>query len=153
MSAPPPPRITRATKNDLADAVALLAAQLGEHGIDVTDLCRAVLGMIEEPARGMIFLATVDGVRVGVAALPFTWTLEHGGHVAWLDELYVVPALRGAGIGSALLAHAIEAARAAGCLAVDLEVDTDHARAAALYERSGFERLPRSRWALRLAPR
>jgi ribosomal protein S18 acetylase RimI-like enzyme len=144
------PVIRTASPHDLADVVALLGAQFGEHDIDVDDLSAAALGLLEEPSRGAIFLAEVGGARVGIAVLAHTWTLEHGGPVTWLDELYVVPSLRGAGIGSALLEHAIAAARAAGMRAVDLEVDAAHARAESLYARQGFERLPRARFALTL---
>lgn len=145
--------LATATAVDLPDVVALLSAQFGEHRIDAGDIGRAALGLIQDPSRGAIFLASIDGARVGAAVLAFTWTLEHGGLVAWLDELYVIPSLRDAGIGSALLAHALSVARSAGCLAVDLEVDADHARVEGLYERHGFVRLPRSRWALRLRDR
>jgi GNAT superfamily N-acetyltransferase len=59
--------------------------------------------------------------------------LEHGGEVAWLEELYVVPERREAGIGTKLLSRAIEAARERGCLPIDLEVDDGHSRATNLY--------------------
>ena len=142
--------IATAGAADLRDVVALLGAQFAEHDIDVSDLERAALGLLEHPSRGAILLASIGGARVGIAVLAFTWTLEHGGHVAWLDELYVVPAQREHGVGRALLAHAITHARASGCVAIDLEVDAEHARVESLYERHGFERLHRSRWALRL---
>jgi GNAT superfamily N-acetyltransferase len=151
MSSNAVPRITTATRADLADCVALLSAQFDEHRIDVADLNRAALGLIDEPSRGAIFLASTRDTRVGIAALSHTWALGHGGTIAWLDELYVIPSMRQNGIGTALLSHALLQARATGCLAVDLEVDSDHARVEGLYERHGFTRLRRSRWALRLA--
>lgn len=76
--------------------------------------------------------------------------MEHGGRVAWLDELFVVADGRGRGVGRALLVDVIEVARRAGCRAIDLEVDVEHGRAEHLYEREGFERLARRRWARRL---
>ena len=83
---------------------------------------------------------------LGIAVLAYTWTLEHGGLVAWLDELYVVPAARGRGVGRALLDTACSEASRRGCLAVELEVDRAHGRAEGLYERAGFIPLPRARW-------
>jgi GNAT superfamily N-acetyltransferase len=76
--------------------------------------------------------------------------VEHGGRVAWLEELYVVPARRNAGIGQLLLDEVLQTAKGLGCLAVDLEVDVEHARAEHLYERAGFRRLRRMRWTLGL---
>jgi GNAT superfamily N-acetyltransferase len=85
-----------------------------------------------------------------VAVLAFAWALEHGGLVAWLDELFVVPERRGGGMGRELLRRALEVARERGCRAVDLEVDSEHARAERLYERERFASLSRKRWVRRL---
>jgi len=143
-------RIHLAQSADLPVATALLRAQLDEHAIEAPGLREAVAGLIEHPARGAVLLGTYGETAVGVAVLAYTWTLEHGGLVAWLDELYVAPERRNLGIGRALLDRALSHASAAGCVAMDLEVDDGHARAARLYASAGFQRLPRSRWALRL---
>lgn len=137
---------------DLHDVTALLAAQLAEHEIGVAfdELRQAVAGVVLRPDRGAVLVAGEAGASVGVACLAFTWTLEHGGLVAWLEELYVRPNERERGVGARLLAAALDHARAAGCRAVDLEVQSDHARAEHLYARAGFSPLPRRRWALRL---
>jgi ribosomal protein S18 acetylase RimI-like enzyme len=110
----------------------------------------AVAGMLADVRRGAILVAG-DGVRViGVAALAFTWTLEHGGQAAWLDELYVEPAARDRGLGRRLLDAALAHAHESGARAVDLEIDVDHARVASLYRRAGFQPLQRTHWARRL---
>jgi GNAT superfamily N-acetyltransferase len=144
-------RIAEAQRSDRNAVVALLAEQFREHRIDLDDqrLAEAVEGLFAEASRGTILLAC-DPEPVGVAVLAFTWTLEHGGLVAWLDELFVVPHHRDRGIGRALLQRALEVARERGCRAVDLEVDADHARAERLYQREGFALLSRTRWARRL---
>jgi uncharacterized protein YaiI (UPF0178 family)/GNAT superfamily N-acetyltransferase len=107
-------------------------------------------------ARGFFLLARAGqpgaGEAVGVAYVARTWTLEHGGPTAWLEELYVEAAHRNRGIGGALLDGVLAAARERGCAAVDLEVERDHARAENLYRRAGFSPLARSRWVRRLAP-
>ncbi|MCG8672565.1 MAG: GNAT family N-acetyltransferase [Pseudomonadales bacterium] len=59
------------------------------------------------------------------------------------DELYLAnfgvdPALRGCGIGSKLLNHKIEQARADGYRMVSLDVSTKNPKAEALYQRLGF---------------
>lgn len=140
--------IRRATPADLEPVVELLAAQLAEHDIpiDRPDLAFAAEGLLRIPERGAVLAAVRDGTLIGVACLSYTWTLERGGGCAWLDELYVVPPLREHGVGNRLLAAAIAEADAAGCLAVELEVETSHARAEHLYQRHGFHSLPRRRW-------
>jgi hypothetical protein len=89
-------RIENAGRADVGDVVGLLAAQFREHRIDLErdQLSQAVEGLLSEPSRGVALL-TRDPESVGIAVLAFTWTLEHGGRVAWLDELFVLPERRG----------------------------------------------------------
>ena len=140
--------IRRATPDDLEPVVDLLAAQLAEHDIpiDRADLAYAAEGLLRVPERGVVLAAERDGTIVGVACVSFSWTVERGGMVAWLDELYVVPTRRELGLGNELLAEVIAAATRAGCPTVELEVETSHARAEHLYQRHGFHALPRRRW-------
>jgi GNAT superfamily N-acetyltransferase len=146
--------IERVDAGTLEEAVGLLASQFEEHQIALprSRLESALAGLIDPEGYGAVLVAREAGRPVGLAALSYLWTLEHGGRAAWLDELYVVPERRSAGVGAALLERAAEVARAAGCFTIDLEVDREHQRAERLYERTGFVRLPRSRWVWRLAP-
>ena len=145
-------RIRVAHPEDVDAVVRLLAAQFREHDIQlgVAELREGFRGLIFDPVRGAVILAE-DRDPVGVAVLAYTWTLEHGGLVAWLDELFVVPEHRDQGTGRALLLRAVDVARDNGCRAVDLEVDLHHGRAERLYERQGFVALPRRRWSKRLS--
>lgn len=144
--------IERASSADLAALLSLLQAQFEEHAIETSSktLQEAVLVVLNSDRWGFFLLAWEDGETVGVAAISYVWTLEHGGKSAWLDELYVVPERRGNGIGSALLDQVIAEVQKEGCLAIDLEVEQEHQRAVALYERKGFERLLRTRLVRRL---
>ena len=137
---------------DRPHLLALLAAQLAEHDIalDTPGLEQAVDGMLEDPRRGAFLVAREGEEVVGVACLAFIWTLEHGGLSLWLDELYVLPARRGQGIGRALVHATLEEGRRRGCKAVDLEVEASHARVEALYRREGFTPHERRRWVHRL---
>jgi GNAT superfamily N-acetyltransferase len=144
--------IQPARDSDVNEVVDLLCAQMAEHAIDMPreGVARAVAGMIQDPRRGAILVARLEGRIAGVAFISFTWSLEHAGLTAWLEELYVRPELRSRGTGGALLACAQDLALRAGCAAMDLEVTTDHSRAANLYQRDGFRELPRARWVKRL---
>jgi GNAT superfamily N-acetyltransferase len=146
--------IERVTPTTCADAVPLVAQQLAEHEIPLSSesLRAALLGLVDGANRGAVLLARERGVAVGVADMSYVWSLEHGGHSAWLDELFVVPDRRGHGIGTALLQHALALAREAGCIGFDLEVARGHERADHLYARTGFHQLERQRWARKLGP-
>jgi ribosomal protein S18 acetylase RimI-like enzyme len=145
--------VRTAIADDLGALTALAGAQLAEHALPSTEaeLQRAVAGALSASDRAIWLVATDDqGAPCGFAYLPFLWSLEHGGRVAWLEEMYVLPAQRGRGVGTALLRAAFTEAVASGCKAVDLEVDDTHARAARLYEREGFLPLSRRRWVRKL---
>ena len=140
--------IDRARIADREAVVALLAAQMSEHrvGSECSRLLEVFDNILSDQRWGFILLARLGTDIVGVAYVAIILSIEHGAPVGWLEELYVRPGQRDLGIGSALLSAAINSAREAGVAALDLEVDADHRRAEALYERFGFQRLPRSRW-------
>jgi GNAT superfamily N-acetyltransferase len=145
-------QVARANRSELDLVTDLLQAQFDEHDISTSgpELRAAVEAVLEDERFGFFLIARQADAAVGVAAISFAWTLEHGGKSAWLDELYVVPDRRGQGAGTALLRASLDEVRAQGCAAMDLEVEHDHKRAERLYQREGFLPLSRSRWVLAL---
>jgi diamine N-acetyltransferase len=125
---------------------------LHQHSIDLSDatLRQAVQGLFDNPERGRILVVARGQRVVGVAVLSFLWTLEHGGQAAWLDELYIEPDQRRLGIGRELVQVSMQAAAEAGCKTLDLEVEDGHEDATRLYQRLGFHRHRRTRWAIPL---
>lgn len=63
------------------------------------------------------------------------------GPLAQLDELCVGPALRGQGLGSQLLAHAIAEASERGAEEMHINVDEIDTDARRFYERHGFSNI------------
>jgi GNAT superfamily N-acetyltransferase len=141
-------QIERASPADIDAVHRLLADQFDEHDIDTSPeaLRRAIAAVFEHEHLGFFLVARDGGEIIGLAAISFAWTLEHGGKSAWLDELYVVAGRREEGVGGALLERVIRETRELGCQAIDLEVDAAHRRAERLYKRAGFRRLARARW-------
>ena len=97
----------------------------------LTGHCRQLL------EAGMTVLLAGDGPD-GISLLRFRTSVWTGGPEAHLQELYVVPALRGRGIGRALLTATMEAAREAGATGIDLNTGATDTAARALYESCGF---------------
>ncbi len=93
---------------------------------------------VDAPSLGRLFAIRCDGVIVGYALIAFSYGLEFGGRVAFVDELFVQPSARSMGIGRKALAQIEEFCAACGMRALRLEVESDNSDAAALYMRTGF---------------
>jgi len=133
----------------------LFDAQLREHEIFTpVEAIAGVLRQVIADARHGFVLIAVDGERqpIGVAYTAAHLSVEHGGVIGWLEELYVLPQWRGEGIGSRLLAEVIARAGELGWKGVQLEVLAGHERAIPFYLRHGFELLPRTLFRAILAP-
>jgi GNAT superfamily N-acetyltransferase len=74
----------------------------------------------------------------GISLLRFRTAVWTGEPEAHLQELYVVPPLRGRGIGRALLEATMDAAREVGATGIDLNTGATDTAARALYESCGF---------------
>lgn len=148
-------RVLAAGPEHAADVLRLLAVQLREHRIelDPARLEAAFQGVLADSSRGLFLVLELDGRSIGAAYVSFVWALEHGGKSAWLEELYVEPDCREAGLGTAFLQKVLDECAARGCAALDLEIDVDHERVRSLYLRNGFDELPRGRLVRRLVPR
>jgi GNAT superfamily N-acetyltransferase len=90
-----------------------------------------------QPPEGAFLLARLDGRPAGCGGFSrFDQT------TAELRRMYVVPEARGRGLGKALVAWLLEAARDAGYKRVRLETGNRQHEALSLYQAAGFESIP-----------
>ncbi|MGH8720379.1 MAG: GNAT family N-acetyltransferase [Burkholderiales bacterium] len=75
-----------------------------------------------------------DSTPAGYLLAVYVFSLEHHGLTAEIDELFVLPDCRGRGLGAALL----QAAAAAGCTNISLQLGRKNAAALAFYRRHGY---------------
>ena len=133
--------IETATLSDLPGLVGLLQvlfAQEREFTPD-PDLQRRGLELIlADPRVGRIFVARAGCALLGMVSLLATVSTALGAPVGWLEDMVVRPDARGRGVGSRLIAHALEHARANGLARVTLLTDGDNADARRFYRRHGF---------------
>jgi ribosomal protein S18 acetylase RimI-like enzyme len=130
--------IRRADAADAAEIARLLRdfnTEFGEPTPDAATLAERSRRLLE--AGEMTVLLAGAGPD-GLALLRFRPALWAEGLECYLQELYVVPALRGRGIGRAMLTATIELAREGGAAGVDLNTGETDTAARALYERMGF---------------
>lgn len=101
--------------------------------------------------RGYSAVAEADGAVVGICAIEWHWPFWTDEVHAWLPDLIVDEPQQGHGIGRALLADALEHARAVGAAQVSLESGAQRQAAHALYRAVGFAQ-PGHTWLLRRDP-
>ena len=89
---------------------------------------------------GFIFLAELESETVGCVGL-----LPAGQGVYELSKMAVTPKLRGAGIGRALLLHAMAKAKEIGAVSLFLGSSRKLPSAVHLYESVGFQHIPAER--------
>ena len=131
-------QVRRAGVDD-APAIARLLhdfnTEFAEPTPGVEALTEYVLCLFEQDE--MAVLLAGDGPD-GISLLRFRLSVWSGEPEAHLQELYVVPALRGQGIGRALLEATIDLAREEGATGIDLNTGETDTAARALYESMGF---------------
>jgi GNAT superfamily N-acetyltransferase len=130
--------VRRATPGDAPQVARLLydfQVEYDEPTPDVETLGERYGELIRN--REMTVLLVGDGPD-GFVQLRFRpWVYSAGLH-AYLEELYVVPPLRGQGLGRRLVEAAIEAARAEGATHMELGTSEADVAARGLYESAGF---------------
>ena len=133
--------IRRAAPADAAEVARLL------HDFN-TEFATPTPGVAALNGRSARLLATGEIVVLlagegpdGIALVRFRDSVWSEGLEAHLQELYVVPARRGFGLGRALLETTMEMASAAGATGIDLNTGETDTAARALYESAGFTNL------------
>jgi ribosomal protein S18 acetylase RimI-like enzyme len=101
----------------------------------VEELAETVGRLLEE---GEITVLLAGSGPDGLSLFRFRPGIWSPGEETYLQELYVVPPLRGRGIGRALLETTIALARERGADGIDLNTGETDTAARALYESMGF---------------
>lgn len=91
---------------------------------------------------GRVLFASVDGREVAYATWFFSFGSMAGKRGLWLDDLFVLPAYRGKGIGTAMLAHLADIAMQHDCARFEWTVLDWNENAIEFYRRLGATILP-----------
>lgn len=113
------------------------AAHSTAHDPESSEAIVAALPEPYVPPRGGLWVAFVDGVGSGCAALR-----EMDDEVGEVKRMYVDPEMRGKGIARTLALHVIEQARAIGYKTLRLGTLRSMRPAQGLYEGLGFKSIP-----------
>jgi ribosomal protein S18 acetylase RimI-like enzyme len=121
--------------DEVVAALAALVPQLSSSA--PAPSATEVQSMVESPATVLLVARRGPGGPV-VGALTLAVFRIPTGLRAWIEDVVVDGAVRGAGVGSALVRTAVERARALGCRNVDLTSRPAREEANRLYQHLGF---------------
>jgi GNAT superfamily N-acetyltransferase len=130
-----------ATPADVAGIAPLVERYWEFEGIAGHHLPRiaALLGeLLAAPDRGAVWVAETAAGLGGYLLAVFMFSLEHGGLMAEIDEFFVLPEMRSAGIGAQLLATAERDMAARGLCRLQLQLAVENHRGRAFYFSHGF---------------
>jgi GNAT superfamily N-acetyltransferase len=136
--------ITPVTEGDLAELLPLMRAYCDFYAVSPPD--DALLAMsrsliADHEREGIQLLAREgDGEAVGFATIFWSWSTTAAARIGTMNDLYVVPAARGAGLAEALIAACLERCRERGAVRLEWQTALDNLRAQAVYDRVGGER-------------
>ncbi len=124
--------------SELADLLTMLFTQEADFQPDREKQIRGLQRIIEDPQRGLIFAARLDGKIIGMVNLLFTISTAEGEPVCWLEDMVVQPDHRGTGLGGRLLEHVIQYAKKNGFARITLLTDQTNRNAIRFYQRHEF---------------
>jgi GNAT superfamily N-acetyltransferase len=129
-----------ATVTDVPLLLSFIRSMAAFERLEVTateeSLRSALFG--ESPAARAL-LVFVDGEPIAYITYFFTFGTMFGKRGLWLDDLFIVPAFRGKGIGQALMQHLAAIAMEHDCGRFEWMVLDWNERAIRFYERLGAE--------------
>lgn len=99
--------------------------------------------LLGDQRLGCVWLIERDQTVVGYVVVTFVFAMEHGGLAAWVDDLYVEPSARSAGLGTAALAAVRQSCAELGVRALAVEVGRDNVAAQAVYRSAGLVHIDR----------
>jgi len=133
-----------------ADALYTFACRLALDQVPERDAYDRALGDALADARSLVLVAEADGQPIGSLVAGLLPMPLYGARLAFLQELYVDEAVRGTGIGRALINTFDAWARERGAAAEAL--GTSRPPAMAFYERLGFVTRPTMYYWRRVTP-
>ena len=103
---------------------------------------RALEQMIRED-HGRAWIVQLEHQPAGYVVVLWSFSLEYGGRVLEIDELFIQAEFRGLGLGKATLEFVEAQAREVGAVIVTLETELENENARTFYGRHGFTELMR----------
>jgi GNAT superfamily N-acetyltransferase len=138
--------VRSATAGDVSALLPLLRGYCDFYEASPPDrgLVEMARSLIEAPdSEGILLVAEGEGGRVsGFAAVCWKWSSLRAARVAVMEDLFVSPEARGAGLGDALIRASARRAAELGAPHLEWLTAPDNRRAQATYDRTGAKSQP-----------
>jgi ribosomal protein S18 acetylase RimI-like enzyme len=134
-------QIEPATLDDLPQLADLLAELFALEPYFTPDRAKQLRGLrliIERPEAGCILVVREGPKILGMVNLLYTVSTAEGGPAILMEDFIVRAERRGGGLGTQLLEHALQLARARGATRITLLTDGNNAGGIRFYQRHGF---------------
>ncbi|MBX6722881.1 MAG: GNAT family N-acetyltransferase [Dactylosporangium sp.] len=135
--------IAPVTAAEYEELLPLIAAYQDFYGAADVDVARnrAFFRRFLAPSEdGLLLRARRDGQLVGYACLYWHFSSTRACETVLMNDLFVVPAARGEGVGRALIEAGLEVARERGAPLLEWQTAPDNHAAQRLYEATGASR-------------
>jgi GNAT superfamily N-acetyltransferase len=76
----------------------LLAEESEGRRLDEATAQAGVVGMLQDPSKGLYYLAEAEGAIVGQVMITYEWSDWRNGTIWWIQSVYVKPEFRRAGV-------------------------------------------------------
>jgi GNAT superfamily N-acetyltransferase len=133
-------------KASLADALVIagfnarMAWETERRRLALARVKRGVTALLRDPAKGIYFVAEVDGEIAGQLLITYEWSDWRNGNFWWIQSVYVAPEHRQRGVFRALFEHVHRLAKSRkGVCGLRLYMHAENRRARRTYERLGME--------------
>ncbi len=134
--------IAKVTHLDLSELLPLMRAYCDFYEVAPRDekLVALSRSLIEDPGEGLQLIARGEDERaLGFTTIFWGWSTLDGARIGLMNDLYVIPEVRGAGVGRQLIESCRGACRKKGVGKLVWETAPDNATAQRLYDSTGAE--------------
>ena len=98
----------------------------------------AFSSLLADERLGHVWIIQANSKDVGYVVVTYCYSMNYGGLAAVVDDFFIQPAFRGAGLGKAAMAEVRSLCASSGVRAIDVETGRDNTPALAVYRRAGF---------------
>ena len=143
----------KALPRDVERLVALMAEFYSEAAYPLKHrrAAEAFAALLADERLGHVWLIQADSQDVGHVVVTLCFSMEYGGIIAFVDDLFVQKEFRDAGLATEALTGVRAFCTKLGVRAIFVETGRDNVAAQTVYRRAGFVNTDRQLLALRLA--